>query len=102
MKKKTKNDSCRQFYRVRATIRVPGYQSLALEGTFLPKPDNGATTPQKIKQECLDYIEQNVRWDTLSVPRDTCKITVTYTVLHNDFIVVEGKSRMSTETDQNP
>jgi hypothetical protein len=94
-----KKSSVQEFYRIRVIIRIPGSQSLLLEGTYLTQPDDETLTSKKIKQECLDHVERNINWDKVPAPRAVCKMEVTYKALDNDFIVVGGKLKTeATET----
>jgi hypothetical protein len=90
-KTNTKNHTSTPFYRVRITLRIPGYQSLLLEGMYLPKPGTEAADGKLLKRECLDYAARQIRWDDLGVTRDDCTMEVSYKALPNAFIVVEGK-----------
>ncbi len=88
-----KNHNCTPFYRVKASVRAPGCRPLVLEGLYLPKPGTKRANGDRLKQECRDYIESQIKWDGLGVPREAVTIEVTYTHLPNAFIVVEGKSQ---------
>lgn len=78
-----------KFYRVRVILHPAGYQKVCLEGMYLPK--NKTADTKKLKQECLDYITKQIKWDKLGVSRDNCKMELTYKAIDNDFIVVEDK-----------
>lgn len=81
--------SNQKFYRVRVILQPKDYQKVCLEGMYLPK--NETADAKKLKQECLDYISKQIKWDKLGTTRDNCKMELTYKALDNDFIVVEDK-----------
>ncbi len=88
-----KNHTATPFYRVKITLRIPGYQTLLLEGTYLPRPGTGSVDGKKLKQECLDHAANNIKWGELGVSREACQMEISYKALPNAFILMEEKNQ---------
>ncbi len=85
----TKKKSGLDIYRVKVTLRIPGFQILVFEGMYIP--ENETANAKKLKEECCDHIAGRINWDKLGITRDQCAMEVTYKVLHNTFLVREGQ-----------
>lgn len=77
-----------EFYKVKAVFEYPGSNKLLLEGIFIPK--NEKCNPDKIKEQCKEYLIKQVKWGE-GIDPEKIKIKISYTTMKPDFVVCEDK-----------